>query len=367
MKPDEKKVLFCASRTSHLARFHQPYLTAFARMGWQVDTVSQGEEVLGDVSGQFLLPFHKSWISPGNLSTLFRLTRLLQKERYDLLIGHTTLASFLLRTAAVLSRQKHSRLVQVCHGYLFRDDDSFRSRLYRSGERVFHKRVDCLLVMNGEDEAIARKYRFCRIIHRIPGMGLELRKLVPQKSGAEIRRNLEIGPKEKMLLCVGEFSRRKNQFRLLQGFASLPTEGVRLVFAGEGNRLEACRRFAAGKQLGNRVLFLGERTDVPSLLEACDGLVTASRSEGLPFSVMEALAMGKPVVASEVKGHRELVENGKTGLLFRLETEQEPAETLTRFLRTPAEHWQKADVTPWLLETVQGQVMVEYLKGGTTE
>lgn len=53
MKPDEKKVLFCASRTSHLARFHQPYLTAFARMGWQVDTVSQGEEELGDVSGQF--------------------------------------------------------------------------------------------------------------------------------------------------------------------------------------------------------------------------------------------------------------------------------------------------------------------------
>ena len=367
MKPDEKKVLFCASRTSHLARFHQPYLTAFARMGWQVDTVSQGEEELGDVSGQFLLPFHKSWISPGNLSTLFRLTRLLQKERYDLLIGHTTLASFLLRTAAVLSRQKHSRLVQVCHGYLFRDDDSFRSRLYRSGERVFHKRVDCLLVMNGEDEAIARKYRFCRTIHRIPGMGLDLQKLVPKKSGAEIRRNLEIGPKEKMLLCVGEFSRRKNQFRLLQGFASLPTEGVRLVFAGEGNRLEACRRFAAGKQLGNRVLFLGERTDVPSLLEACDGLVTASRSEGLPFSVMEALAMGKPVVASEVKGHRELVENGKTGLLFRLETEQEPAETLTRFLRTPAEHWQKADMTPWLLETVQGQVMAEYLKGGTTE
>ena len=77
--------------------------------------------------------------------------------------------------------------------------------------------------------------------------------------------------------------------------------------------------------------------------------------------------MGKPVIASEVKGHRELVENGKTGLLFRLETEQEPAETLTRFLRTPAEHWQKADMTPWLLETVQGQVMAEYLKGGTTE
>lgn len=316
------KLLMCASRGSHLRQFHRPYVEWLAQRGWQVDTISQGKPELSGTHREWELTFSKKEFSIKNIQTVFKIWKLLRWERYDVVVAHATLAGLLTKLASVLAGGPRFRLVLVCHGYLFGEGDRWKNRLYRWCEKAFCGRVDCLITMNSEDEALAKKYRLCRKVVRVPGMGLCPFPPPPESQVLQTRQALGLQNYSPVFLCVGEFSRRKNQTALLNAFQTVHREcpGARLLFAGEGALLKECRRQAV--PLGDFVQFLGQRDDIPVLLSCCDWLVTASRSEGLPFSVMEALYLGKPVLASRVKGHRELVQDGTTGRLFSLESPQ---------------------------------------------
>ena len=93
-------------------------------------------------------------------------------------------------------------------------------------------------------------------------------------------------------------------------------ETVYLVLGGNGAAREACVRLAQQLGLTQRVLFPGYISDVSAFYACADAAVSASRSEGLPFNVLEAMYCGLPVVASAVKGHTDLIEDGKNGLLY---------------------------------------------------
>ena len=85
--------------------------------------------------------------------------------------------------------------------------------------------------------------------------------------------------------------------------------------AGQGPLLENLQQQSVNLGISDRVIFLGLRRDIPSLLDAADGYVLSSAWEGLPNAVMEAMAAAKPVVATNVGGVPELVKEGKTGFI----------------------------------------------------
>lgn len=119
------------------------------------------------------------------------------------------------------------------------------------------------------------------------------------------------------LIHVGRFAPQKNHCLLLEAFAlaasSNPTINLRLV--GDGPLKASVERQTIEKQISERVQFLGERDDVPDLLEQSDMFVLSSDWEGMPLTLLEAMAAGKPVIATAVGGVPELVEDGRTGLL----------------------------------------------------
>lgn len=357
------KMLMCASRSSHIRQFHEPYLRWLFERGWKVDTVSQGRPGMRWTRQELDFSFSKKEISLKNIQTIFKVSKLLRWERYDVVVAHATLAGFLTRLAVVLAKSPKPRLVLVCHGYLFREGGGWKNQVYRLCEKAFSGQVDCLLTMNREDEFLAHRYGLCREIFRIPGMGV---CPLPHPKPDEIQRTKQrlglenTGP---VFLCVGEFSRRKNQALLLDAFAQISPHfpGARLLFAGEGELLEACRQQA--RPLGDCVQFLGQRSDIPLLLSCCDWLVTASRSEGLPFSVMEALALGKPVLASNVKGHQDLIRHGENGRLFPLDDRLALISCWESILRGP--DWREKGILPekYQIHQVLPQVMACYLAG----
>lgn len=356
----KKKLLMCASRSSHLTGFHTPWLKWFSENGWQVFTASQGE---GTMWGEHLsLPFEKRLISLKNLGSLWKLTKFIRREKFRLIVSHASLASFLTRLAVVFSGDRQARLVQVCHGYLFRDDGTIKSRLYLFCESLFSGRIACLLVMNDEDEAIARKYSLCRKIVRISSMGL-CPLSSPPKSREVLRRELDIDENSVCFLAVGEFSARKNQERLILAFEKVGERfpNTRLYFAGEGVLLEKCRQLAGKGKAAGQIVFLGHRKDIRYLLPAFDVLLTASKSEGLPFCVLEALDAGLPVIASQIKGHRELVRHGENGLLFSLGDPAEPAKSMEEWLLSPKSRWKKRDISAYRISAVMKPVLDCYL------
>ena len=137
----------------------------------------------------------------------------------------------------------------------------------------------------------------------------------------------------RVLLQVSAFRPQKNQETLIRAMASLPND-VHLLLAGEGERKASCQELANSLGLKDRIHFLGVRKDVPNLLKTADIVVLSTHYEGLSLSSVEALASGKPFVASNVPGLSEVVEGA--GLLFEDNDELALSAHLTALLDDPA-------------------------------
>lgn len=117
-----------------------------------------------------------------------------------------------------------------------------------------------------------------------------------------------------IVVCVGRLAPVKNQQLAVRAAALLPAD-VRLVLVGAGPDEADLRGLADGLGVGERVVFAGEVAQAAAVAAAADVVVSASRSEGMPLALVEAMAAGRPVVATRVRGSRDLVDDGRTGLL----------------------------------------------------
>ena len=303
-----KKVLMAASAASHFKNFHMPYIKYLAEHGVQVYTASAGKLDSEYIYSHIPLPYRKKLYHPLNLAVILRLARLMRKERFDTVYTNSSLAGFTGRMALILSGRKSTRSVHICHGYLFNDDGSRRSKLYLAFEKLVRRRTDLLAVMNGEDAGIAGKYSLGKEIVYINGMGVDS-SLFTRISGSSMqnfRRSLGVTEKTVVFLCVGEFSPRKNQRCIIDACSLLKDKDYHMVFAGEGELLESCRKLAEKPEISDKITFLGQYGDTNRLYRSCDCLISASRFEGLPFNVMEAIHCGTQILVSDVKGSRDL-------------------------------------------------------------
>lgn len=305
-----KKVLMIASAASHFENFHIPYMEYLRSRGVQVYTASAGTLRSQYVYRHITLPYRKKLYHPLNFIVILRLARLIRKERFDAVYTNSSLAGFTGRMALKLSGRKNTKAVHICHGYLFDDDGSRRSRLYLAFEKILRRRTDLLAVMNEADRRIAEKYSLGKEIAFINGMGLDASRFTRIDGGRMQRLRRELGASEKtvVFLCVGEFSQRKNQQCIVEACALLGDKDYRMVFAGEGELQEKCKEIAKKLGIYDKTVFLGHRRDTNELYRSCDCLISASRFEGLPFNVMEALYCGMDILVSDVKGSRDLAE-----------------------------------------------------------
>lgn len=312
-----RKVLYTASTYSHIRNFHRPYLNWFRGEGWEVHVGAGGEPAgVPEADSCFSLPFAKRMTAPSNFRCARLLGHRMEEEGYDLVVTHTALAAFFTRLP-LLRRRERPRVVNMVHGYLFDEGTPFVKRnILMNAERLTAPCTDLLLTMNQSDQEIARRYRLGGRLANIPGVGVAYGRIddVPPEAGAALRREWKIPPEAFLLIYPAEFSKRKNQALLLRGLAALPKQ-VWLLLPGEGACLEECRALARELGVADRVRFPGQVSNIPACLRAADCAVSASHSEGLPFNIMEAMRAGLPIVATDVKGHSDLLEGG-AGLLY---------------------------------------------------
>ncbi len=299
------KILYAASTASHLRRFHAPYIKALRAEHDVYLMGSAGEGI------DFPIPFAKSIFSFANVRAVFAVRKILKRERFDRVIVHTTLAACILR-AAMIGMHRRPRVLNVVHGYLFPEEGGgLKNRLMLLCEKLLRCKTDELAVMNREDYRIASRHRLCRTgeISFLWGMGMP----EPVK---ELRRSRELrtayAAKDEILCSfVGELSRRKNQIFLIRAVATLRGEGipVKLLLPGEGSERETLEAEIDRLGLGGIVFLPGNLEPIHPYLAVTDIYVSASRSEGLPFNVMEAMSLGLPVLMSDVKGQKDLHQN----------------------------------------------------------
>ncbi len=315
-----KRILVCASRVSHILNFHLPYIEYFKKKGYAVDIAVQGTTIHPLIDHCYDLTFTKNPLSPDNIGTVFRLKKILEQNDYALVYSNTTLASVAVRMALMLMHGAKPYCVHISHGYMFAEKNNLRQKLILQCEKMTKKPIDELVVMNQEDYDLAQKYHLGKNLHYIYGMGLCGDHLPPisAEQRDQMRRTLGAEENTKILACVGEFSDRKNQAAVIETFDRLQKKyhHLRLVFAGEGKLLDECKQLVESKELTHKVRFLGYVDDVNTLYRSVDVLVSASKMEGLPFNVLEALYCGTVVALSDIKGHRDLIADGQNGILF---------------------------------------------------
>lgn len=358
-----QKVLYTASTWSHLKNFHLPYIKAFHDGGWTVHAAAGGAPVdLPFVDRAVSLPFTKRMASPANVSAAHRLSALIRAERYDLISAHTALAAFFTRLAVPRGRDR-PRVINTVHGYLFDGDTPFlKQALLLGAERMTAGVTDLLLTMNRWDYELASRLRLGARVVNTPGMGIDLRRFQARTEAdtAAARRALGLSEEGFFLVYAAEFSRRKNQMFLIEALPGLPNR-VKYLLPGDGAELEACRARARALGVSDRILFPGHVDTVP-YFAAADACVSSSRSEGLPFHLMEAMAAGLPIVATAVKGHEDLCTgpaaeflfppgdlSGYTDRVTRLVSDPEACRSLSAHNRREAEQYGLEAVRPQLL------------------
>lgn len=323
----QKKILFCASTVSHIKNFHLSYLKAFHEQGYEIWVAANKTESIPYADHVVALPFDKKLVSLHNVKAIFTAGRLLRKQTFDIVSTHTTLSSAVIRAAVILLRKKPT-VYCTSHGYLFNENDGFKKWIYLLPEKICSHVTDVLMVMNHEDYDIAVKHKLYRDrLCYINGMGIDLKKFhpVPEEERLALKREQGFSENDFLFLYAAEFSKRKNQRLLITAFAEAAGKhpDMKLLLAGNGLLLDECKELAGRLHMKNNILFLGYVDDMQSLYSLCNACVTTSNIEGLPFNVMEAIACGLPVIASNIKGHRELVKNGKTGYLFEKTNRQQ--------------------------------------------
>jgi len=236
----------------------------------------------------------------------------------DVVHTHSSKAGALGRVAA--KGAPGLAIVHTPHTFAFLFDRMFsapKRRLFRAIEtRLARATTRMIAVSEGERETMVRAgvvapERVCVVPN-----GVEPERW--RAARALERAELDVGPHAELVLVVGLLNSAKGQDLALRALAAGPLAarpGAVLLLAGHGDDRAALEALAVELGVADRVRFLGWRDDVPALMATTDVVLLPSRWEGMPYVVLEAMAAGKPVVATRVDGARDLVEEGRTGLV----------------------------------------------------
>jgi glycosyltransferase involved in cell wall biosynthesis len=273
-----------------------------------------------------------------DVTALLGLRRLIRRLSPHVVHTHTAKAGTLGRLAAILAGVPV--VVHSYHGHVFRGYFSpMTTRVFLAIERGLARRTDCLLTVSDAVRAellalgVGRPEQL-----RVLPLGLDLDFLLRAEARrGELRAELGIAPAAPCVGIVARLVPIKAHEVFLAGAAELVRRGSPACFlvVGDGERRAELETLTHRLGLTERVRFLGWRRDLDRIYADLDVVALTSRNEGSPVSLIEAMAAGRPVVATRVGGVPDLVEDGVTGRLVPPDDPRALAAALAGVLSDP--------------------------------
>lgn len=223
----------------------------------------------------------------------------------------------------ICGHQFKKKVIYTAHGFHFYKGAPLVNRtVFKWVEMFLAHYTDVLITINQEDYEAAKKFRIKKggKVCFIPGVGIDLNGFMIPELELRKKKRAELGLQEDdiALISMGDIVARKNYGFALEVIAAAKNPKLHYLVCGDGPEQEAL--IAQAKTLGieQQVHFLGRRSDVKDLLYCSDIFLFTTLQEGLPRSAMEAMAAGLPCLMSDVRGNRDLMEDGKGGFLCKL-------------------------------------------------
>lgn len=302
------------------------------------DDVSFTAEVREAGIKQHFVPMRREISPASDLTCFLQLLALMVRRRYDLVHTHSSKAGFLGRFAARVARVPV--VVHTPHGFYFLNQRPGPKRsFYLWLEKLAGLATDRLIALSptelseAVDNNIIRSERVALIEN-----GIQLPKPPDPATLRSLRASLAPGAQQ--LVCtVARFTPQKGPFdfvRMAEALLRL-VPGVQLVWCGDGELRAEVETLARDLGVADRLHFLGYRTDVLEIMAAADVFVLTSHWEGLPYTILDAMALEKPVVATAAVGTCDIVQDGMTGLLTPVGNPEAAARAVARLLSHPSE------------------------------
>jgi glycosyltransferase involved in cell wall biosynthesis len=277
-------------------------------------------------------------LKPRDLIALLKLYRLIRQERPHIVETHTAKAGFLGRLAARLAGVPV--IIHTYHGHLLHGYYSHVKNLaLRRMERYLAYLTKCLIAVDHQvkRDLVAYNIAPAEKIVVIP-YGLRLEPfLACDGYRQEFRHELCVTERTKLVGIVGRIFPIKNHRLFLDAAALVAKQEptVRFVIVGDGALRPEMEEHARRLGIADRVIFTGWRRDLPCIYTDLDVLAVTSINEGTPFSAIEAMAAGCPVVATRVGGLPDLIDDGETGYLVPPGDASAVARGILEVLRDP--------------------------------
>lgn len=280
------------------------------------------------------LPIDRKFHPKRNLQVIQELVGLLRREKYDAIHVHTPVAAALGRVAARIARTPH--ILYTAHGFYFHERMSrvVYELVFWLEKSLAALATDWLLLQSEEDYSLARTRHFKReerLLHL--GNGIDLRRFQPAEK--------LVDPERLKFLFVGRLVKEKGILDLLEAFERLSKRHphATLTIAGElmasERDQETAKQVEAYLENNENIHYVGFVKDTPTLFNRHDVFLLPSYREGLPRSILEAMASGLPVIATDIRGCREEVVHKETGQLVPVSDPAAIAEAMESFINFP--------------------------------
>ncbi len=302
------------------------------------DDVTFTDEVREAGIKQHFIPMRREISASSDLSCFLQLFTLMARGRYDVVHTHSSKAGFLGRFAARLAGVRTT--VHTPHGFYFLNQNGgFRRTFFLNLERLAGKVTTRMIVLSPTemaealDNGIIAPDRAVLIEN-----GIQVPAARDAATIARLRETLAPGA-EHVVGTAARITPQKGPFDFVRMAAALveAVPNVQILWCGDGELRVPVEDLARELAVEKQLRFLGYRTDVLDVVSAMDAFVLTSHWEGLPYTILDAMALEKPVVATAAVGTRDIVQDGVTGLLTPVGDPYATARALARLLSNPAE------------------------------
>lgn len=320
-----KKILFVATVQSHICQFHLPIMEMLKEEGFEVHVAARDN--LAEKNGLqmkysdkvYNIPFERSPFNKSNILAYKILSGILKKENYDMIHCNTPVGSIVTRLAAIKFRKNSLRVIYTAHGFHFYKGAPIKNWiLYYPIEKIMAYLTDDLITITKEDYDLAIRKKFKCNVHHIHGVGVNSNKFkqISEEDKSKLRYKKGYND-EFIILCTGELNTNKNQVTLVKSMVEIVKcyPDTKLLLAGNGPSHDELEVLIKSLGLEKNIELLGYKTDLEDYVNLCDLVVSASFREGMPLNIMEGMICGKPIIASDNRGHRELIHNKENGVL----------------------------------------------------
>ena len=334
-----KKVLYVTTVSRTINAFLIPHINMLLDNGYEVHCACSIDKPVDKELQRrgvkiFEVPFSRNPLGIGNIKAFIKLEELQRINDYDIVHVHTPIAAIYGRLLKL--NFPSLRIIYTAHGYHFlKGGSKLGWILYYPIEKIMAKFTDVTININKEDYEITKEKLKPKKCYLLNGVGLDLDKYKKLSSKEIQEKRKEFGLKDKdfVVLMIAEINKNKNHIQLINAMDILKDKypNIKVLCIGDGRLKESLEKQIILRNLQNNIFMLGYRLDVNKLINISDIGILLSRREGLPRNIMEFMACGRKVIATDIRGCRDLICDETIGTLVNVDDYESTAKAIEKY------------------------------------